>query len=115
MKFTKNITKQQIMCASRRLFLTAAVGLCQTAVYAQGAAAGTAAIKQATGIFQQYLAPVQNLLYAIAAIIGVVGAFTIFSKMQNGDQDVKKSILMTVGGCVAFIALATALPAFFKV
>jgi hypothetical protein len=37
----------------------------------------------------------------------------ILSSLQNGDQDVKKSIMLTVGGCIALIAMATALPAFF--
>lgn len=36
------------------------------------------------------------------------------SSLQNGDQDVKKSIMMTIGGCVAMVAMATALPMFFK-
>ena len=35
-------------------------------------------------------------------------------KMQNGDQDVKKTIMLTIGGCVAFIAMSEALPLFFK-
>lgn len=78
------------------------------------AAKGVAAISQAEQAFISYLAPVQKLLYAIAAIIALIGGFTIFNKMQNGDQDVKKTILLVVGGCVAFIAMATALPAFFK-
>lgn len=38
----------------------------------------------------------------------------ILPSLQNGDQDVKKSVMMTVGGCIALIALATAIPAFFK-
>ena len=38
----------------------------------------------------------------------------ILPSLQNGDQDVKKTIMMTVGGCIAMVALATALPAFFK-
>ena len=37
-----------------------------------------------------------------------------FSSLQNGDQDVKKTIMMTIGGCVAMVAMATALPMFFK-
>ena len=37
-----------------------------------------------------------------------------YFKMQNGDQDVKKTIMMTIGGCVAFIAMSEALPMFFK-
>ena len=36
------------------------------------------------------------------------------SSLQNGDQDVKKTIMMTIGGCVAFIAMSEALPLFFK-
>lgn len=34
--------------------------------------------------------------------------------LQNGDQDVKKTIMLTIGGCIAFIALSEALPLFFK-
>ena len=30
------------------------------------------------------------------------------------DQDVKKTIMLTIGGCIAFIALSEALPLFFK-
>lgn len=42
---------------------------------------------------------------AIAAVIVLVGAFNVYFKMQNGDQDVKKTIMLTIGGCIAFIAL----------
>ena len=35
-------------------------------------------------------------------------------EQQNGDQDVKKTIMLTIGGCIAFIALSEALPLFFK-
>jgi hypothetical protein len=33
--------------------------------------------------------------------------------MNNGDQDVKKTIMMTIGGCAALVAMAVALPKFF--
>ena len=52
-------------------------------------------------------------MYAIASVIAIVGAFNIYFKMQNGDQDVKKTIMLTIGGCIAFVALATSLPLFF--
>jgi len=76
--------------------------------------AGSGAISTAAQTIRKYQQPVQNLMYAIAAVIGIVGAFSVYFKMQNGDQDVKKTIMMTVGGCIAMVALATALPAFFK-
>ena len=50
---------------------------------------------------------------SIAAVIVLVGAFNVYFKMQNGDQDVKKTIMLTIGGCIAFIALSEALPLFF--
>ena len=46
--------------------------------------------------------------------IVLVGAFNVYFKMQNGDQDIKKTIMLTIGGCIAFIALSEALPLFFK-
>lgn len=97
--------------AKKRALLIAALSMVQYVAFAQ--AAGTGGIAQATNIIQQYKTPVQSLLYAIAAIIALIGAFNVFAKMQNGDQDVKKTILMTVGGCIALIAMAQALPAFF--
>lgn len=69
--------------------------------------------KAATEI-SSYQTPVANLMKAIAAVIVLVGAFNVYFKMQNGDQDVKKTIMMTIGGCVAFIAMSEALPLFFK-
>lgn len=67
----------------------------------------------ATGTIKGYQTSVQNLLYAIAAVIALVGAFNVYHKMTNGDQDVKKTIMLTLGGCIAMIALSQALPAFF--
>ena len=58
--------------------------------------------------------PWSNLMKGIAAVIVLVGAFNVYFKMQNGDQDVKKTIMLTIGGCIAFIALSEALPLFFK-
>lgn len=75
---------------------------------------GASAIGNATSQLNGYDIAVKKLLYAIAAIISLVGAFNVYFKMQNGDQDVKKTIMMTIGGCVAFVALAQALPLFFS-
>lgn len=90
-----------------------AFGFICTLAKAQTGTAGVAGVTTATTDIQKYGPAVQKLMYAIAAVIAMVGAFSIYFKMQNGDQDVKKSIMMTVGGCIAMIALATALPTFF--
>lgn len=75
---------------------------------------GGAGFTSATSEISSYATPVKNLMYAIAGVIALVGAFNVYFKMQNGDQDVKKTIMMTIGGCVAMVAMATALPMFFK-
>jgi hypothetical protein len=60
--------------------------------------AGTAALK---------------LCYAIAGVVAVVGAISVYIAMNNEEQDVKKKIMMIVGACIFLIAAAQALPMFF--
>ena len=75
---------------------------------------GAGGFSKATTEISSYQTPVSNLMKAIAAVIVLVGAFNVYFKMQNGDQDVKKTIMLTIGGCVAFIAMSEALPLFFR-
>ena len=79
---------------------------------AMAASKGAAGFTKATQEVSSYQTPVSNLMKAIAAVIVLVGAFNVYFKMQNGDQDVKKTIMLTIGGCIA--ALSEALPLFFK-
>ncbi len=81
---------------------------------AMAASKGAAGFTKATQEVSSYQTPVSNLMKAIAAVIVLVGAFNCYFKMQNGDQDVKKTIMLTIGGCIAFIALSEALPLFFN-
>ena len=81
---------------------------------AMAASKGAAGFTKATQEVSSYQTPVSNLMKAIAAVIVLVGAFNVYFKMQNGDQDVKKTIMLSIGGCIAFIALSEALPLFFK-
>lgn len=100
--------------AAKRVCMFVVVFLCATGV-ALADAVGVQGIEDATSTFRSYITPIKNLLYILAAIVSLIGAFSIYFKMQNGDQDVKKTIMMTVGGCVALVAMATALPSFFGV
>lgn len=85
-----------------------------SAVPAVASSKGAGGFTKATTEIASYQTPVSNLMKAIAAVIVLVGAFNVYFKMQNGDQDVKKTIMLTIGGCVAFIAMSEALPLFFK-
>lgn len=75
---------------------------------------GPGGFGSAVHTIQGYEAEVSALMKAIAAVICLVGAFNVYFKMQNGDQDVKKTIMLTIGGAIAFVALSEMLPEFFK-
>lgn len=62
-----------------------------------------------TGLVK-WIDPVQKVIYAIAGLVALVGAISVYIKMNNEEQDVKKSIMMIVGAVVFLIAAATALP-----
>lgn len=78
-----------------------------------GLKAGEDALTQSTAGIQKYLPLVRNLIYAIAGIVAVLGGISVYIKMNNEEQDVKKSIMLIVGACIFLVAAATALPLFF--
>lgn len=55
---------------------------------------GAAGFTKATQEISSYETPVSNLMKAIAAVIVLVGAFNVYFKMQNGDQDVKNILVL---------------------
>ena len=111
-KFVKNGCERVIDSSKRGLASFVLGAMYGVQAFAQSKGAG--GFSSATTEINSYAGPVKNLMYAIAAVIALVGAFNVYFKMQNGDQDVKKTIMMTIGGCVAMVAMATALPMFFK-
>lgn len=76
---------------------------------------GTQALGEVTAKIKAYIPFVQNLIYAIAGVVAVVGSIQVYMKMNNGDQDVSKSIMMLIGACLFLVAAAVALPKFFGV
>ena len=115
----KYINKLMLQTISTKTIMNSCMSACKripvkrvAAFLAQSKGAG--GFQKAITEVSSYQTPVSNLMKAIAAVIALVGAFSIYFKMQNGDQDVKKAIMLTIGGCVAFLAMSEALPLFFK-
>jgi len=96
-----------------RLATCMALLLMAVPMMAAGDDTGAAALNEVGSSFQSMLAPAQTVCNAIAALIALVGALTIMVKLNNGDQDVKKTIMLTLGGCISFVVLARQLPAMF--
>lgn len=69
-----------------------------TAAFAQNAAgdysAGTTALGTVTEEIAKYVPYVTKLCYAIAGIVAVVGAISVYIKMNNEEQDVKNILVL---------------------
>ena len=118
MKKIKNFAKN--LFSAKRMKTLAMLLFCGTlATYAQNAAgdytAGTDALATVTEEIAKYVPFVVKLCYAIAGVVAVVGAISVYIAMNNEEQDVKKKIMMIVGACIFLIAAAQALPLFFGV
>lgn len=80
------------------LTLLAAALLTTGKTFAQGAA--TAGLTQAATQVRSAFQPVQTLMYAICAIVGVVGAINVYSKWTNGDPDTRKAAASWFGALI---------------
>ena len=92
-KFAKNIFKPN------RMKMAALMLLCGTAVtFAQNAAgdytAGTNALSTVTEEIAKYIPYVVKLCYAIAGVVAVVGAISVYIAMNNEEQDVKNILVL---------------------
>lgn len=85
----------------------------KTGNISQDAQSAASAFNDAASGIVAYIPYIQNICYAIAAVVAVAGAISIYIKMNNEEQDVKKSIMMVIGACIFLIAAAQALPLFF--
>ena len=77
--------------------------------------AGTSAMEEVASQIVAYVPYVVNLCYALAGVVAIVGAISVYIAMNNEEQDVKKKIMMVVGACIFLIAAANALPMFFGI
>ena len=76
---------------------------------------GNAGINEATMRVRSYFATGTNLLYAIGAILGLVGAVKVYQKWNSGDPDTGKVAAAWFGSCVFLVIVATVLRSFFGI
>lgn len=74
---------------------------------------GAEGFSYATEGVVSYLPVVQALCYAIAGVIAVVGALSVYIAYQTHPETVRKRMMLTVGGALCFVCMSTALPQFF--
>lgn len=89
------------------LMLTAVnTAYCQTAD-------GNAGINQANTFVRSYFDAGVNLVYAIGALVGLIGAVKVYQKWNHGDHDTGKVAAAWFGSCIFLVIVATVLKSFF--
>ncbi|QIL78416.1 DUF4134 domain-containing protein [Hymenobacter sp. HDW8] len=102
--------KKQILTSVAILGLV----LCTQVVFAQGGAAGgSSGIAQATTQVTNYFDPLTRLMYAIGAVLGLIGAIKVYSKWNAGDQDTQKTAVSWFGSMIFLVLVATVVRSFF--
>jgi len=74
---------------------------------------GNAGINQATTQVKGYFDAGTNLMYAIGAVVGIIGAVKVFNKWNAGEPDTNKVAAAWFGSCIFLVVVATVLKSFF--
>ena len=76
---------------------------------------GNAGINEANTKVRSYFASGTNLMYAVGAVLGLIGAVKVYSKWNSGDPDTGKVAAAWFGSCVFLVVVATVIRSFFGV
>jgi hypothetical protein len=94
-------------------FFFSAVALTITAINVVAQGNGVAGITEATQMVTSYFDPATKLIYAIGAVVGLIGGVKVYSKFSSGDPDTGKTAASWFGACIFLIVAATILRSFF--
>jgi len=95
----------------KKLLISALALLMSINLSAQGN--GTAGINEATQMVTSYFEPATQLIYAIGAVVGLIGGVKVYNKFSSGDPDTSKTAASWFGACIFLIVAATILRSFF--
>ncbi|MBT2561302.1 DUF4134 domain-containing protein [Pedobacter sp. ISL-68] len=98
----------EIKCAVATLLLSA------LSLYAS-AQDGNAGIKAANDQVRSYFVQGTNLMYAVGALLGLIGAVKVYQKWNAGDPDTSKVAAAWFGSCVFLVVVVTVIKSFFAV
>lgn len=76
---------------------------------------GNAGINEANTKVRGYFDAGTNLMYAVGAVLGLIGAVKVYQKWNSGDPDTGKVAAAWFGSCVFLVIVATVIKSFFGV
>lgn len=96
----------------RIIQLTLGILLVSAQVMAQD---GNAGIMEANQKVRSYFESGTQLMYAVGALVGLIGAVKVYQKWNAGDQDTSKVAAAWFGSCIFLVVVATIIKSFFGV
>ena len=95
----------------KKITMLLLMALTTAGAYAQGN--GIAGINEATKMVTAYFDPGTKLIYAVGAVVGLIGGIKVYNKFSSGDPDTSKTAASWFGACIFLIVAATILRSFF--
>lgn len=83
--------------------------------WAAAAQDGLAGINEANQQVRSYFDAGTDLMYAVGAILGLIGAVKVYQKWNAGDPDTGKVAAAWFGSCVFLVVVATVIQSFFGI
>ena len=96
---------------NKKLILTLMAVVLASAAMAQGN--GIKGITDATSMVTSYFAPLTKLIYAVGAVVGLIGGVKVYSKFSSGDPDTSKTAASWFGACIFLVIVGVVLESFF--
>lgn len=96
----------------KKLLVSTVLTVASAAAYAQD---GIEGINEANAKVRSYFSAGTNLMYAVGAILGLIGAVKVYQKWNAGDQDTGKVAAAWFGSCIFLVVVATVIQSFFGV
>lgn len=92
------------------LVLALLIAVAQIPAMAQN---GVTGLNTATTTLKTYVAPVTNIALVIGGLVGLIGAVRVYSKWNQGDNDVSKELMGWMGSCIFLVVSSLIVKAFY--
>ena len=94
------------------VFMITTIAVIRNTLYAQD---GNEGIDQATKMVNSYFDSGTNLMYAVGALLGLIGGVKVYQKWNHGDHDTGKVAAAWFGSCIFLVVVATVIKSFFGI
>jgi hypothetical protein len=98
------------MCSMKKIIVISSGVLSTHLLFSQD---GNAGIQQANTLVRSYFDNGTLLMYAVGAILGLIGAVKVYQKWNAGDPDTGKVAAAWFGSCIFLVVVTTVIRSFF--